>query len=282
MAASDDAGRIDSSLWNVLQLFQGRRFYLMLIGFALMLGFWHLSVEVWRLSRFKEMPGLTEVVREWTSREPSFGISIFTGDYYRDILVSCRRVAISFLVATALGIPFGLLLGWSRKFRGYVFSVFELLRPIPVIAWVPLAILMFNGQETPVIFLVTMSSFFATALNTKLGVESIDQSCIRAARCLGAKPRQVFVHVILPGALPYMFTGLQIGMGCAWFSLVVGEMVAGQFGLGYRINTAYVTVAYPTMVISMLTLGLVGYGSSALIRLLGNALMRWRARELAL
>ena len=254
----------------------------MLIGFAITLGFWHLAVEVWRLPRFKEMPGLLDVLREWTSRSPAFGISLFTEDYYRDIVVSCRRVAIAFLVATGLGVPCGLLLGWSRKFRGYVFSVFEILRPIPVIAWVPLAIIMFRGQETPVIFLVTMAAFFATALNTKLGVESIDQSFIRASRCLGAKPHQVFWHVVIPGALPYIFTGLQISMGVAWFSLVVGEMVSGQYGLGYRINAAYATLAYPTMAIAMLTLGIVGYLSSAAIRMMGGVLMRWRARELAL
>ena len=105
---------------------------------------------------------------------------------------------------------------------------------------------------------------------------------MRAAYCLGANNWQIFWHVILPGSLPFMFTGLQIGMGVAWFSLVVGEMVSGQFGLGYRINTAYVTVAYPTMVIAMITLGLVGYLSSAGVRVVGNALMQWRSRELAL
>ena len=275
-------GKLDTIGASCIQFLRGPNLYLMLVGFGLTLAFWHFAVDVWRLPRFKEMPGFTEVVNEWRSTHPAFGISIFTADYYRDIWVSCRRVAISFLVATSLGIPVGLLLGWSRKFRGYVFSVFELLRPIPVIAWVPLAILMFTGQESPVIFLVSMATFFATALNTKLGVEAVDQSCIRAAQCLGAKRRQIFWHVIIPGALPYVFTGLQIGIGVAWFSLVVGEMVAGQFGLGYRINAAYTTVAYPTMAISMITLGLVGYLCSALIRLVGSALMQWRARELAL
>lgn len=274
--------KLDVIVPAVTGFFKGPTPYLMLIGFALTLGFWHFAVDVWKLPRFKEMPGITGVIEEWTSRNPSFGVSIFTEDYYKDILVSCRRIGIAFLLATTLGVACGLLLGWSRKFRAYVFSVFELLRPIPVIAWVPLAILMFTGHETPVIFLVTMASFFATTLNTKLGVESIDESLIRAARCLGATPRQIFWHVVLPGSLPCIFTGLQISMGVAWFSLVVGEMVSGQFGLGYRINAAYATIAYPTMVIAMLTLGFVGYISSAIIRRVGAGLMQWRARELAL
>ena len=178
--------------------------------------------------------------------------------------------------------PIGLFLGWSERFKEYVFPVFELLRPIPTLAWVPLAIIMFQGSETPVIFLTFLASFYATALNTMLGVESIDEAFIRAAYCLGAKRWQVFHHVIVPGALPFIFTGLQISVGVAWFSLVAAEMVSGQFGLGYVINTSYTMVRYPTIVIGMVTLGAVGYLTSAGVRIVGDYLMQWRVRELAL
>ena len=185
-------------------------------------------------------------------------------------------------MATGLGVPLGLFLGWSKVFREYVFPVFETLRPIPILAWVPLAILMFTGTETPVIFLTFLASFFATALNTMLGVESIDESYSRAARCLGASKWQVFSEVIVPGAMPFIFTGLQISVGVAWFSLVAGEMVSGEFGLGYVINTSYTMVRYPTIVIGMITLGAVGYVTSALVRLVGDYMMQWRVREMAL
>jgi ABC-type nitrate/sulfonate/bicarbonate transport system permease component len=279
-------GRLDDRLafaWTkIAEYLRSPRPYLMLIGFGLVLGFWHLSVEVWRLPRFKEMPGLVQVWKEWTSRDPLYGVSLFTATYYQDILSSCRRVAIAFLIATCLGIPLGLFMGWSRAFKAFASPVFELFRPIPVIAWIPLAIIMLPGRETPVVFLIAMAAFFATTLNTMLGVASVDQTYISAGQCLGARPWQVFRHIIVPGALPYIFTGLQIAMGVAWFSLVVGEMVAGNDGLGYRINSSYVLVSYPTMVIDMLTLGLVGYLCSALVRVAGNILMRWRARELGL
>ncbi|MEJ2381706.1 MAG: ABC transporter permease subunit [Gammaproteobacteria bacterium] len=156
------------------------------------------------------------------------------------------------------------------------------MRPIPILAWVPLAILMFSGTETPVIFLTALASFYATALNTMLGVESIDESYPRAAACLGASKWQVFRHVIIPGALPHMFTGLQISVGVAWFSLVAAEMVSGQFGLGYLIMTSYTMVSYPTIIIGMVTLGIVGYVTSALVRIAGDQMMQWRVRELAL
>ena len=270
------------TMFRLSQWIRSPKPYLMLTGFALLLGFWHFTVTVWKLPRFQDMPGLTVVVKELFSKDPTYGLSIYTPEYYQHIWVSVRRVGIAFLLATALGVPLGLFLGWSKTFREYVFPVFETLRPIPILAWVPLAILMFSGTETPVIFLTFLASFFATALNTMLGVESIDESYSRAAYCLGANKWQVFREVITPGAMPFIFTGLQISVGVAWFSLVAGEMVSGQFGLGYVINTSYTMVRYPTIIIGMITLGVVGYSTSALIRIGGDYMMQWRVRELAL
>lgn len=281
MHAGDIQG-MNLTLYRFLQWIKSPRPYLMLAGFSLFIGFWYLSVEVWKLPRFREMPGITTVVAEWLSPNPTYGLSIYTAEYYTHIWVSIWRVARAFFLATVLGVPFGLFLGWSRKFKEYVFPVFETLRPIPILAWVPLAIVMFIATESAVIFLTFLASFFATALNTMLGVESIDESYVRAAYCLGAKRAQIFRHVIAPGALPFIFTGLQISVGVSWFSLVAAEMVSGQYGLGYVINTSYTMVRYPTIVIGMITLGFVGYTTSALVRVLGDYLMQWRTRELAL
>lgn len=268
--------------WRLKEWIKSPSPYLMVAGLAMMLTLWWLTVEVWKLPRFNDMPGLTVVVKELLSENPTYGLSIYTPEFYQHIWASVRRVAIAFFLATMLGVPLGLFLGWSRKFREYVFPVFETLRPIPILAWVPLAILMFSGTETPVIFLTFLASFFATALNTMLGVESIDESYSRAAYCLGASKWQVFREVIVPGAMPYIFTGLQISVGVAWFSLVAGEMVSGEFGLGYVINASYTNVRYPTIVIGMVTLGAVGYVTSALVRMVGDWMMQWRVRELAL
>jgi len=258
------------------------RFFLMITGFVIFLCFWHLSVEVWQLPRFAQLPTLRAVVTEFISTNPIYGVSIFTHELYQHILASCLRVFAAFILATLLGVPLGLFLGWSTKFREYVFPVFEMLRPIPILAWVPLAIVMFTGIETPVIFLAFLGSFFVTALNTMLGVQQIDESYFRAARCLGANSFQVFKHVVIPGAMPFIFTGLQISVGVCWFSLVAAEMVSGQYGLGYIINTSYTNVRYPTIIIGMITLGFIGYITSAMVRSVGKSLMKWRMRELAL
>ena len=279
---TEEMSSLSLTMYRLSLWLKSPRPYLMLVGFALFLGFWYLAVEVWKLPRFREMPGLTSVVKEWFSHSPTYGLSLYTGEYYQHIAMSVWRVGQAFFLATLLGVPVGLLLGWSRKFKEYVFPLFETLRPIPILAWVPLAIVMFIATESAVVYLAFLASFFATALNTMLGVESIDESYVRAANCLGASRWQVFRHVIIPGALPFIFTGLQISIGVSWFSLVAAEMVSGQYGLGYVIWTSYVMVRYPTIVIGMVTLGLVGYTTSAMVRIVGDYLMEWRVRELAL
>ncbi|HTV25411.1 MAG TPA: ABC transporter permease [Polyangiaceae bacterium] len=269
-------------LWHAAAWLRGPAPYRMAIGYALALGSWYLTVDLLALPRFEDLPGVADVFREWTSERPSFGLSLHTPVYYEHILTSLRRVGLAFALATGLGVPVGLLLGASPRFRDYVFPVLEVLRPIPILAWVPLAIIIFDGAESPVVFLTFLASFFATALNAQLGVRSIEPEYLLAARCLGASRASVFWHVILPGALPSIFTGLELSVGVAWFSLVAAEMVSGQFGLGYVINTSFTMVQYPTIIIGMLTLGFVGHATSAAVRLTGRLLMGWRARTLRL
>jgi NitT/TauT family transport system permease protein len=256
--------------------------YLTLLGLGLFILAWWLTTEVWQLPRFDKLPGPVRVVREWVSKDPSYGISIYTPEYYEHIWRSVLRVLEAFAVATILGVPLGLFMGWKKTFKDYTFPVMEILRPIPMLAWVPLAILMWPERELAIIYLTFLAAFFATTLNTLLGVESIDESFFRAARCLGAKPHNIFFRVVIPGALPFIFTGLQISMGVAWFSLVAGEMLAGEYGLGYLIWNSFILVQYPVIVIAMVTLGVIGWGSSALIRFVGTLLMKWQSREASL
>ena len=253
--------------------------YLGVAGIVLFLLTWYLTTEYFKLPRFEKLPGPVEVWTEFTSRDPTFGTSIYTPDYYKHIAWSSWRVLLAFGLATILGVPLGLFMGWKRTFKDYAFPIIEVLRPIPVLAWVPVAILMMPGREAPIIFLAFLAAFFATTLNAMLGVESIDESYFRAARCLGAGSWSIFKRVVVPGAMPDIFTGLQIGVGVAWFSLVAAEMVSGEHGLGFLIWDSYVLSQYPVIVIAMVTLGLVGYVYSALIRMVGRMLMGWTQRS---
>jgi NitT/TauT family transport system permease protein len=256
--------------------------YLMFLGLALFIFAWYLFTEVLKLPRFEKVPGPAVAAMEWFSRDPVYGISIFVPEYYQHILKSVLRVLQAFGLATLLGVPLGLFMGWKKTFKDYTFPILETLRPIPMLAWVPLAILMWPIREAAIIYLTFLAAFFATTLNTLLGVESIDEVYFRAARCLGSKPRHIFFRVVIPGSLPFIFTGLQISMGVSWFSLVAGEMLAGEYGLGYLIWNSFIMVQYPIIVIAMVTLGFIGWASSAMIRLVGTLLMKWKVREAAL
>jgi NitT/TauT family transport system permease protein len=251
--------------------------YLLVLGFAIVLAAWHLMTAVLEVPMFKKITPPAVVLREWFNPEPFFGVSVYTPLYYSHIAYSVYRAYTAFALAVLLGVPLGILIGWNRKFREFIFPLLETLRPIPPLAWVPLAILMLPGTEPPVIFVTFIAAFFATVLNTLLGVQSIDRSYFRAAECLGFTRRDMLVHVVVPGAMPHVFIGLQIAMGLSWVALVAGEMIAGKRGLGYMIYDAYSMVQIPTIIMGMLTLGLLGYFSSALVRYVGGRLMAWRA-----
>jgi NitT/TauT family transport system permease protein len=259
-----------------------RRFWMMWVGYIGAAALWYASVKWIPLASFRRLPDPLTVASEWLSPNPIFGISVFTHSYYLHILYSTYRAAAAFLLAVLLGVPLGICMGWSKSFHQYASALLGLLRPVPPLAWVPLAILIFSGAESAVIFVTFLVAFFATTLNTLTGVKSIDQDYFRAAACLGASRKDLLFDVVIPGALPNIFTGLQIAMGAAWFSLAAGEMIAAQYGLGFLIMESYNLIQFPTIVIAMATLGIIGFLSSALIRVLGARLMRWREHSLGL
>jgi NitT/TauT family transport system permease protein len=224
---------------KAIQPLQSRKFWLNCAGILGFLVLWFCSVKWLPLESFRRMPDPVRVVAEWLSPNPIYGISVFTETYYHHILYSTYRATAAFFLAVALGVPLGILMGWNKKFHDYSSALLGLLRPIPPLAWVPLAILLLPGVEVAVIYVCFLVAFFATTLNTLVGVRSIDPDYLRAAACLGASRKDVLFDVIVPGALPNIFTGLQIAMGASWFSLAAGEMIAAQYGLGFLIMEAY-------------------------------------------
>jgi NitT/TauT family transport system permease protein len=155
--------------------------------------------------------------------------------------------------------------------------VVEILRPIPAIAWVPMSIMLWPNNEASIVFITFIGAFFPILLNTIHGVHSLDGVLIRAGRCLGAGEFRLLWNVILPGSLPHIFTGLAVGMGVAWVSLIAAEMISGQFGVGYFTWEAYSLVNYPAIVLGMITIGLLGLVCSGIIRFCGKLMMPWLA-----
>ena len=188
---------------------------------------------------------------------------------------SLYRVFAGFLAATVFGVGLGLLIGRSRWAADVLLPPLEVLRPIPGVAWIPLAILMFPSSELSMVYITFMGALFPVLLNTIHGVKGIDPRLTATARSLGAGRLQLYSEVILPGALPSIVTGLSIGMGTSWFCLVTAEMIAGQYGIGYYTWESYNLQRYADIVVGMVLIGAFGMASSALVRKAGAWLTPW-------
>jgi NitT/TauT family transport system permease protein len=199
-------------------------------------------------------------------------------DFYVHILHSLMRIGIAFALAAVLGIGLGIAMGRSQWAEDIILPYIELLRPIPAVAWIPLAILMMPSEESSIIFITFLGALFPIVLNTCQGVEQSSKLLVRAARCLGASRSAILWHVIVPGAMPSIVTGLAVGMGVAWFSLLAGEIISGQYGIGYFTWASYTLIEYPKIIIGMLTIGGLGTLCTLLVRVACSPLLRWQSR----
>lgn len=197
-------------------------------------------------------------------------------EFYIHILVSMQRVFISFLLAAFLGISIGVMMGRNRFVHAIIAPYIEIMRPIPAVAWIPLAILMWPTEESSIVFITCLGAVFPVILNTIHGVKQTPEVLVRAARSLGASPFSIFRHVVFPAALPSISAGLAIGMGVAWFSLLAGEIISGQYGIGYFTWDAYSMVRTPDIVVGMLAIGFLGSISTIAVRIITQPLLRWQ------
>lgn len=229
---------------------------------------WHL-LTTFDAPLFEQVSSPLEVIRDAI-------IFIPTKAFAENFMISNFRVGIGFMMAIVTGIPLGLGMGYKRVFNELTFPTFEILRPIPPIAWLPLSTVMFPTTEMSVIYLVYIGAFFPIVLNTYLGVVTIGENYRWAALSLGASPKDIFRHIILPGATPATFTGMQIGAGMTWEMVVAAEMIAGGSGLGYMTWDAFISLAFSRIILGMVCIGFSGYVLSGLVRFAGVKYMPWR------
>ena len=242
-----------------------------LLSLAACVLLWHLAVEQ-RLNlgliTFANVPAPAEVLNAaWQLlRSPKL---------VSHLASSLLRIGLGFGAAIVAGVGLGLLIGRLRWARDTLLPPLEVLRPIPAVAWIPLAILMFPSAEGSMVFITFTGAVFPILLNTIHGVQAIDPRLIASARSLGTRHWRLFTEVIGPGAAPSIVTGLSIGMGTCWFCLVTAEMIAGQYGIGYFTWESYTVQNYPNIVVGMLLIGALGMGSSALVQWAGRRFMPW-------
>ena len=173
----------------------------------------------------------------------------------------------------------GLLIGLSRSFERVIDPSIQVLRNIPVTAWVPLSLVFFGIGNPPAIFLIGLGAFFPTVVNTTHGVRQIDATLYKAAAMMGANERELIVRVILPGALPAIMTGIRLSMGIAWVLVVVAEILAVRSGLGYLLNDAYQFYRNDVVIAAMLSIGVLGFLSDRLVVMVRERLLTWNTMD---
>ena len=194
------------------------------------------------------------------------------------ITESLYRVLYGFLLALTVAIPLGIIMGWSRVLRELVTPLVEIIRPIPPLAWIPLAIFWFGIGLKSSVFIIFLGAFFPILLSTVSGVLSVDTLLIEAARTLGARRRDIYLKILIPGATPAIYTGARIGMGIAWMTLIAAEFtgVKSGYGLGYMIMVARDIQRPDHIVAGMVIIGLIGYILDICLRGVEHAMLRWR------
>ncbi|MFN3868674.1 MAG: ABC transporter permease [Hyphomicrobiaceae bacterium] len=243
-------------------------------------------LAVWEVaSRFDEwtgyqVPGIglvpppSAVAVAWLDVLPKVG-------YWMSWVESFKRVLTGFLAAMILGIPFGLALAVNKYFRDIFFPPFEVLRPIPPLAWVPASLIFWPTNEMSIAFVTFLGAFFTIVINVLGGARAIDVRYLRAAQSMGASQWDLFSKIILPGTLPSIFTGAAVAMGITWEVVLAAEMISGGGtqgggGLGFFIWNSYMGGSLEQIVVGMISIGIAGYLSSGAIRYIGDRLMPWK------
>nr|WP_229205695.1 ABC transporter permease [Duganella sp. Leaf126] len=198
-----------------------------------------------------------------------------SGELVGDALGSLYRVAAGFAIGAGLALPLGLAMGANARVYRWLNPMMQLLRPIPPIAYIPLAILWFGLGNPPAVFLIALGAFFPVLMNTVAGVRLVDGIYLRAARNLGASGATLFLRVIVPAAVPYILSGVRIGIGTAFIVVIVSEMIAVNNGLGFRILEAREYFWSDKIIAGMVTIGLLGLAIDAAVNRLNNHLLRW-------
>jgi NitT/TauT family transport system permease protein len=253
-----------------------------LISFSVGIVLWELGTTSaswlgYSIPHIGNMPAPTSVFNAWWHL-------VFHAGYWRSCYISSLRVAVGFVAALMVGVPFALLMAMVPTFRGIAFPVFELLRPIPPLAWVPAAIIFWPTQELSIDFVIFLGAFYTIVINVLGGASSVDARYAQAARSMGASKWNIFRRLILPAILPSLTVGMEVSIGITWEVVVAAEMISGGGsgssaasggGLGFLIWSSYVGGSYPQIVVGMISIGIAGYFSSAAVRRLSSTFTPW-------
>lgn len=241
---------------------------------AALLVLWWLSTSVLGLVGPARFPApeafLSALARIWSEGYAG-------GTLIEHVVQSLRLVTIGFLTAVAIGVPLGFLMGYDRRVEAFVNPVFLVLRPIPPLAWIPLAIVWFSLGDASKVFVIFVSAFVPSVINTYTGVRTVRKHLVEAALVHGATRARAVREVYLPDASPMIFTGLRLSLQASWTTLVAAELVGAFLGLGRALQTAYRDVNTPMILVAMVAIAISGAVTTILLAKLEKRVIRWRA-----
>lgn len=215
----------------------------------------------------------------WAFGTPTFGLNPYIGTWLDNVVFSSIRVAKGFSLAILVGVPVGIMIGWSRIVAATVDPTIQWLRPVPITAWLPISIAIFGIRDFGSVFLITLGAFYPIVVNATQGARDVERNWIRAAQMMGASQGDILRRVVLPAALPSIFTGLRVGLGIGWTAVIVSEMVAVKSGLGYVLWDAYYVGRMDIVIADMISIGLLGYISDRLIVFVESWALAWRRMQ---
>ncbi|MBR0679906.1 ABC transporter permease [Roseomonas eburnea] len=250
-----------------------KAFGLALIVPLALLAFWHVAVKA---GMTRLIPSPAEVA-EYMVDFAVGGIwdDAFSATLHIHLLASMSRVYGGFALAALVAVPLGILIGRNETVRAVLDPFLQLMRPVPVTAWLPLSMILFGLGARSAFFLVFLGAFYPILLNTVFGVRSVEKRLFEAASMLGCTGSAQFFRVVLPAALPSIFTGLRLGLGLAWFVIVVGEMTGVPQGLGAVIMDGRTLSRTELVICGMIVIGIAGYLSDRVVVTIMNRLLRW-------
>jgi NitT/TauT family transport system permease protein len=212
----------------------------------------------------------------WAFGPKGMGLNPYSGTWLDNVLFSAERVLKGFAGGILLGVPLGILIGWSLTAARVVDPTIQSLRPIPITAWLPFSIALFGIRDFGALFLIGLGAFYPIVVNSAAGARDVNLNLVRAARMLGATPTQLLFRVVFPNALPSIFTGMRLGLGIAWTAVIVAEMVAVKSGLGYVLWDAYYVGRMDVVIADMVSIGLCGFLSDRVILLIEGRVLHWK------
>ena len=245
------------------------------LTFAVVIVLWYVATSLTQFVPPVYFPTPAEVLRAFRQIAVQ---GYADGRLHEHVLHSCWLVLLGFAVAVGIGIPLGMLMGWSRRAEALINPVFLLLRPIPPLAWIPLAIVWLGLGDAAKVLVIWFAAFVPAVINSYAGVRSIEPHLVEAARSLGVRRAMLVREVLFPGALPLIFTGLRLSLQACWTTLVAGELIGAIVGLGHVLYQAGLDLFPAMIVVGMIGVAIAGGLMTAALGWLEARAMPWHAR----